>query len=246
MITNPASPVLAPAEMAQDARLEHLLPGAIRKALVHEHPSSYFVLPSTKTLAATTRLVLLVPDGEIDIMQLARFVTRLVELMDVNVHVIGLYNNSRPLRDSVYWEVASLEPLLNSQAARIRAELLSAAQLLAGANKIFQPGDLCLCFEKHQVLRYGLFATPVVSLISRNFEVPVYVIRGWGGKLFSPVRRSLKEVSGWALALGLIAANFAMLLRVYQETSGLSQIVLALGVILISMLGMQALNNWMG
>jgi len=246
MIHNSTSIIVSPDEMIQSNAFGIRLPGEEGQDFVIEHKENYFLLPANETISAARRLVLLVPDGELKAPEFLHLVVSLSAHVAANILVVGVCGRSRKSRENVYWEVARLEPLLVANNLRTSTVLIEEYELSRKWESLFQPGDLCLGFEEHQILRFGWLPTSLVSLISQRMKIPMYVITGFQETIFHPASRPIKEAFGWLLALALIGAHAFLFANVYQQTASLNQMVLAMFATLTTLAGLLILNNWMG
>jgi hypothetical protein len=161
-----AEPSVLAGFLGADARLREELPA-----------SETVLLPAGQRVTSLRRILVLVPDGQIDQEFLVSRVQRLVGSADLDVLYISLSvspdEDWRAFRHLVGLLTASVETGL-----RVRTQLLAKGEWLPVLREIVQSGDLIVCHAEQSPRRWKDPHRTLGWWVASTLNVPVYVLSG--------------------------------------------------------------------
>jgi|SRR4026207_22376 hypothetical protein len=172
------------------------------------------------------RLIVLVPDADLDYAAATRRVWELANELGAHIQFIGL------CKDVV--QESSLRRQLVTMTAMVQDGNTSAkAKIEFGNNWVnvvksnWQVGDMIVCFaERHAGLLYG----PLSQILESNLNFPVYILSG----LYLQKSKSnwLSQVMVWSGFIGIIICFCMLQLKIVQlPEGGFQNILLILSII---------------
>lgn len=161
------------------------------------------------------RLIVLVPESEVDTANAARRVWELAKGMNARVQFLGLCKDAM--------QELSLRRLLATMCAMVRDGRVSAeAKVEIGTNWVetvrsnYQAGDMVVCFAEQRV---GLLHRPLSQILESNLVAPIYILSD-----LYPQRHSqsnwLSEVAAWMGSIGIIISFGILQAQVVQLPEG--------------------------
>lgn len=167
----------------------------------------------------TKRLVVLIPENELDENELARRLWRMAAPGALQVFLLSL--SPEPGSE------AYLRMRLATLASRVRDERVEAGfAFVSGHNwleallPVWQPGDLLVCLEDGRPARWFFPGADLGRRLSEALEAPVYILNGLKmGPSLRQLRRR-KEWLAWAGFLGTLAAFSWVQLLVTRTMTG--------------------------
>jgi hypothetical protein len=155
------------------------------------------------------RLIVLVPDSDLDYAAATRRVWELANELGTRIQFIGLYKDTA--RES------SLRRQLVTMSAMVQDGNVSAeAKVEFGNNWVnvvksnWQAGDMVVCFAEQHA---GLLYRPLSQILRSNLEAPIYILSG-----LYPQNQSrfnmLSLIALWAGLISIIASSFLLQIRI--------------------------------
>ncbi len=189
--------------------------------------NSRLISPVSYTdLAPTRRLIVLVPDADLDYAAASRRVWNLAGEMESHILFIGLCKDAA--------EEPGLRRQLITMAAMVQDREVSAETYIeTGTNWItivkrnYQPGDLVVCFAKQ---RAGLLQKPLSEILQSSLKIPVYIISG----IFfeKPGLNWRSQLTLWAGYAGIVIAFCLLQIRIVQlPRDGFQSVLLLLSIL---------------
>jgi hypothetical protein len=203
------------------------------------------IIPDRFPVVPTRRLVVLVPDGEIDESSLTRRIWQLAVSSNLNILYLGLasqetyvaYQRSR---------LASLASMTSGKEVRAQMSVSTEKSWLKALEKTWRPGDLLVCLESHKIPSAVVWRTPLGELLARSASVPVYLIGGLKIGLAPRQRQWIKEMLVWSAALLLLTAFFGLQVLLDRSSAKpLSTILICLSVF-VELYFLWKINEWIG
>jgi len=140
----------------------------------HQNTSSSLTLAPPSNSGTAQRLIVLVPDADLDYVAATRRVWELATELGTDIQFIGLYKD--PARES------TLRRQLVTMTAMVQDGNVSAeAKVEFGNNWVrvvksnWQVGDMIVCFAEQHA---GLLYRPLSQILRSNLEAPIYVLSG--------------------------------------------------------------------
>src|SRR5688572_2242300 len=170
---------------------------------------------------STHRLIVLIPDADLDHTAATRRVWQLANDLGADIQFIGLYKDV--LRES------SLRRQLVTMTALIQDGKVAAdAKVELGNNWVnvvkanWQAGDMIVCFAEQHA---GLLHRPLSQILRSNLHAPIYIL----SDLYSQRQSQsnwLSEVPAWTGSVGIIISFGILQAQVVQLPEGWFQNVL--------------------
>jgi hypothetical protein len=171
----------------------------------------------------THRLIVLVPDADLNYAAATRRVWQLANDLSADIQFIGLYKDV--LRES------SLRRQLVTMTAMIQdGKIAAEAKVELGNNWVdvvktnWQAGDVIVCFAEQHV---ELLHRPLSQILQSNLHAPIYILSD-----LYPQHRSQSnwrsEVAAWTGSIGIVISFGIMQAQVVQLPEGWFQNVLLL------------------
>ena len=155
------------------------------------------------------RLIVLVPDSDLDYPAATRRVWELANNLNAHIQFIGLCKNE--IQES------SLRRQLIIMTAVVQDGDVSAeAKVEFGTNWVdvvksnWQVGDVIVCFAEQ---RAGLLYRPLSQILRSNLHIPVYILSGLYPKNLSRFNK-FSIIAVWVGFIGIIAGSFLLQIRI--------------------------------
>jgi len=177
------------------------------------------------------RLMVLVPAGDLPVVELAQRIWALATDAGSAVLLVGLADS--PEREpEARRNLAVLQSHTQYETVPVSTRIAHGGDWLAAVRLLKRPGDCVVCFADQQVPA-GLWGyQPLAHALQKQLQVPAVVLTDvWGLDAPRPYSR-WAEAAGWALCLAVIAAFFA--LQAWLTTAvpgGAGSVLLALSVV---------------
>jgi hypothetical protein len=171
-----------------------------------EMEAGRLLLPASQALPPVTRLVVLVPEADLDEATLARHVWKMAAPRQLAVLYLGwsaAADTEAPLRR----RLANLAALTRDDGVVVSARPALGAGWLPALRGVWRPGDLVVAHSEQQVRLWGLVARPLGAALLAALNAPVYVLTGFCP---APVRPALSVAAQMlsGLMFGLVVAVF--------------------------------------
>ena len=164
---------------------------------------------SHSDIELTRRLIVLVPNADLDYAAAMRRVWELAGKWGAHILFIGLSKDIA--------EEASLRRQLVTMTAMVQDGKASAeARVEVGNNWVkvvkscYQAGDVIVCFAEQ---RAGLLYRPLSQILQSNLKIPVYILSGLYAQSSSRFNR-LSLIPLWAGFIGILVVAFLLQIRI--------------------------------
>lgn len=155
------------------------------------------------------RLIVLVPDADLDYAAATRRVWELANNMGAHIQFIGL------CKDEI--QESSLRRQLVTMSAMVQDGNVSAeAKVEFGNNWVnvvksnWQAGDVIVCFAEQ---RAGLLYRPLSQILQSNLDIPMYILSGLYPQNLSRFNKS-SIIVVWMGFIGIMGGSFILQLRI--------------------------------
>jgi hypothetical protein len=189
--------------------------------------NSRLISPDSYTdLAPVRRLIVLVPDADLDYAAATRRVWNLAGEMESHILFIGLCKDTA--------EEPGLRRQLITMTAMVQGGKVSAeAYIETGTNWVtivkrnYQQGDLVVCFAEQ---RAGLMQKPLSQILQASLKIPVYILSGIFWK--KPGLNWRSQVTLWVGHIGIVLAFSLLQFRIVQlPKDGFQSVLLLLSIL---------------
>ncbi|HEX6304831.1 MAG TPA: hypothetical protein VFZ76_11620 [Anaerolineales bacterium] len=202
------------------------------------------IIPDRIPVTPTRRLVVLIPDGDLDHKSLVNRIWELASTSGLNVLFLAL----SPGQNEVAYlrrHLADLAAMTNYGHVGASTKIIVAGNWTQAVAEILHAGDLLVCMAKHRVAYRVLGRKILGELLSSSFNVPVYLL---GGLLIGTSRRRqklIREILAWLVFLAVIAGFSSIQIWIDQGYGKpLSTILLCISVV-FELLLIFIVNEWM-
>ena len=203
------------------------------------------VVPEQAIISPIRRLVVVIPDGDIDESALAQRVWQLASTSVLSV----LYLALSPDYAGVAYQrrrLAALASITSGEGVRALIQVVEGKSWPQALEGVLHTGDLLVCLQNHLVPFRLVGRRALGELLAGAFTVPVYVL----GKLHvgpSPKRHLwLKEMLAWLASLGVMAAFFGVQVWIDQMSRKPASTVLLCFSLLVEVYFIWKVNEWIG
>jgi hypothetical protein len=149
------------------------------------------------------RLIVLVPNLEVDLTAVAHRVWALANATDAHVQFIGLYSDAAQ-EPSLRRELVTMSGMVKDDRVSTEVEAILGNDWVDVVKTHYQAGDLVLCFAEH---RTGLSRRPLSEILQSELNMPVYILSELYPRNDSHSNLPA-QITAWA---GLIAIIFGCL-----------------------------------
>jgi len=194
------------------------------------HAGDFLILPENANVVATRRLVVLVPENELDERALAQRIWSLAAQGPLEVLFLALAPNW-DAEAHLRRRLATLAALTGDRQVDASTQLACEANWVLAVEKVRQPGDLLICYDRHTSDSWRLQRQHLGAYLSTATNVPAYILVGL---VLGPSPRLLnmvRELLALAASLFVIMAFAWLQIRIDQAMDGgLSTLMLCLTV----------------
>jgi hypothetical protein len=191
------------------------------------------LLPQSESLAPIRRLVVLVPDAEVDENRLARAVWALARQRQLPVLFLGMcYTPSAEF--VVRRRLVNLAALTRDREVLVETKFKFDQDWLRVIREFWRAGDLLVCHAELSAPAWGLGRQPLSQRLVSTLQAPVYLLHGFYPNLSQ--RRPDKNTSRVLLASFLtLIVFFGIQVWVDQQTTGWLNTFLLSGLVFIEL-----------
>jgi len=159
------------------------------------------------------RLVVLVPNADLDYAAATRRVWELAGEWGAHILFIGLCNDTLE-ESSLRRHLVTMTAMVQDGRASAEAKIETGSNWVAVAKRNYQMGDLIVCFEEQHA---GLQQKPLTQILQSNLNIPVYLLAG----LYSqkPKLAWFANVIAWSGFIGIILGFSVLQVRIIQLPS---------------------------
>ncbi|MBN1147648.1 MAG: hypothetical protein JXA78_10365 [Anaerolineales bacterium] len=203
------------------------------------------LIPDRIPVTHTQRLVVLIPDGEIDENALARRVWQLAVGMGPKV----LYLALAPGDHQVAYQrrrLAGLAFMTTGNGVRAQTSVSIKNNWPQALEEALHPGDLLICLADHQISDRIVWRRALGEVLAESVAVPVYLLAGLKIGLAPYQRRWIKEMLSWTASLIWMATFFGLQVEIVRSTGGSVSTLLLCLSILVEFYFLWKINEWIG
>ena len=183
------------------------------------------------------RLLVLVPDADLDHAAATRRVWQLADDLGVNIQFIGLCNDEAQ-ESSLRRQLVIMTALVQDGNVSAEAKVEIGNNWVKVVKSNWQAGDLIVCFAEQ---RAGLFR-PLSQIIRANLDLPVYILSGL--YLQSPAKLNVRaSITMWAGFLCILTVSFLLQIRIIALPRDWAQTTLLILSVMVELGLIWAWNN---
>lgn len=188
------------------------------------------LIPANKPLPPARRLVVLVPNADVNEVELAHRIWSLASPRGLEVLFLSLIGEPHE-EPQARRRLATLAAVTRDDWTQIETQLEFSRNWLLTVENLRRRGDLIVCQAEQRIPKWGLGRQPLAQAIVSQLNLPTYVLSGFYPKLPAAQPNRIMSVILGALALLILVGFFALQVQIDRETqAGLSLVLLSLSV----------------
>jgi hypothetical protein len=187
------------------------------------------LIPAEGPLPPARRLVVLVPDADVDESALAARIWSLAEPRQLEVLFLGTTRQAAE-EFRARRRLALIAALTRDRTLRVDSTLALGAGWLEATRSVYEPGDLIVSHAE-LVSRRHLRSTPLAQTLLATVKAPVYVLAGFYPELPQEAPAWLLRLAAWLPPLGLLAVFFAVQARLARSSDWPQTALLYLSIV---------------
>lgn len=182
------------------------------------------IFTEDQSLPPSRRLVVILPDANIDILTLPR---RIWNLAAPDCRQVLLM--IRPCREENEFHarvnLTTLAAIIRDPRVNVQTQFVLGQSLEQAARQCAQPDDVFVCFEEHQVSRF-LRKQRLAEILAQKTPCSIYTLKGTVTELVDPISARLIDFLLLALCLVSLFAFFGLEVWIDRSFAGTPQTVL--------------------
>ena len=158
------------------------------------------------------RLIVLVPDADLDYAAATRRVWELADAMEAHILFIGLCKDPEQ-EAGLRRQLITMTAMVQDGKASAEAIVETGTNWVAIVKRTYQKGDLVICFAEQRV---GFLQKPLSQILQSNLSIPVYIVSG----IFmeNPGLNWRSQITLWTGYAGIVIAFCLLQIRIIQLT----------------------------
>ena len=168
------------------------------------------------------RLVVLVPDADVDE---ARFAAKLWSMASgpgLNIVLLSLVRNT--FREaSVQRRLTTIAAITRDKRTHVEIRLGVGAHWESLIQSIWQTGDLLVCHAEQSKSVFGIGREPLAPVLASTLKVPVYALAGFYPELPPELPEGVRQIFATVPLVAIVTAFFFVLAGIQRLTTGLVQ-----------------------
>ena len=187
------------------------------------------LLHDDEPLPAFRRLVILVPNTDLDEIRLARRVRSMMVPYKASILLLSLVTLEEDLPE--YRRLTNLAAVLRDPLYNVTSKTISRNQWVKEINENPLPGDLLVCLEGHYTPSWGLKNQPVCQALVNRLPCPIYVLHNIAIKEV-PRQALSHRIVGWVVSITIILIFIGFDMRIVQDAAGwISSLLLGMAML---------------
>ena len=167
-------------------------------------PPTFTVFPASfSDLQPVRRLIVLVPESEVDSALAVRKIWELANALESRVQFLGLSKDAEH-EPSVRRQVVTLSAMVGDENIPVESKIEIGNDWLNAVKSEWHEGDVIVCYAEH---RSGLTRRPLSQILESNLNATVYVLGGFHQEVH--MRASwIFNTLAWAGSIAIILGFF--------------------------------------
>ena len=167
-------------------------------------PPTFTVFPASfSNLQPVRRLIVLVPESEVDSALAVRKIWELANALESRVQFLGLSKDAEH-EPSVRRQVVALSAMVGDENIPVESKIEIGNDWLNAVKSEWHEGDVIVCYAEH---RSGLTRRPLSQILESNLNATVYVLGGFHQEVH--MRASwIFNTLAWAGSIAIILGFF--------------------------------------
>jgi hypothetical protein len=188
------------------------------------------LIPADQPLPPAQRLVVLVPNTDVDEVELAHRIWSLASPRGLDVLFLSLIGEAQAELQARR-RLATLAAVTRDDWTRIETRFEMSRNWLEAVEHVWQRGDLIVCHAEQMIPKWGLGRQALAPAIVSCLNLPTYILSGFYPKLPTDRPNRFARVLLGVPPLLLLVGFFALQVQIDRQTQGwLSIVLLSLSV----------------
>jgi len=172
------------------------------------------------------RLIVLVPNADLDYAAATRRVWELADEWGAHILFIGLCKDASE-ESSLRRQLVTMTAMVQDGRASAEANIETGSNWETVIKRNYKTGDLIVCFAEQHA---GLRQRPLIQILQSDLNIPVYVLAGFFSQ--KPTLAWLSNVIAWTGFIGIVLGFSILQARILQlPTDWFQNIALMLSII---------------
>lgn len=182
------------------------------------------IFTEDQPLPPSRRLIVILPDGDIDMVSLPRRIWNLAAPDRRQVLLM-----IRPCREENEYDarlnLITLAAVIRDPHVVVQTQLVLGQSIEQAARQCVQPDDVFVCFEGHQVHRF-FQKHRLAEVLAQKTQHPIYTLKGTVSEKVTPLSAHLIDLLFLLLCMLSLIAFFALEVWIDQNSAGAIQTIL--------------------
>lgn len=188
-----------------------IIRGDMKSIDTHTHA---FVVPpaSLPDLKPASRLIVLVPDLDVDFPAFAQKLKELAKAIESRVQLLGLSRDAAH-EPGIRRRLVTLSAMMEEKDIFVESTVEIGRDWVDAVKSYWREGDVIVCFAEY---RPGFNDKPLAQILERKLAAPIYII---SGLYHEPVRTNSslkKSILGWTGSIALLFGFFVLQVRLME------------------------------
>ncbi len=197
---------------------------------VEQGETAFQIISEDQPLPPSRRLVIIVPDANIDMLSLPRRIWNLAA-PDSRSVLLLIQPSQEEGEFPARMNITTLAATIRDPRVTVQTQLVLGQSLAQAARQCAEPGDVFVCFEEHQVKGF-LKRRRLAEILALATRQPVYTLKGTIAELDSPISARLADILLLTLCLVSLIAFFTVEVWIDRNSAGASQGILQILVVI--------------
>lgn len=184
-------------------------------------PLAHLLIPTDQPLPPAQRLIVLIPDAEVNETEMARRIWRLASPRQLAVVYLGLTPD--PLTEApARRRLTTLAAVTRDEWVNVQTRLVIGSDWCRAVQACWRPGDLVVCQAEHMVPGgfLGIWRRPLGQRLVNALRAPVYLLTGLYESLPMPPARRQARLLSWSIPLLTLIIFFMLQVEIDHQMTG--------------------------
>jgi hypothetical protein len=204
------------------------LPATLPSRLAHQEQAeaASLILTEADPLPPSRRLVVILPDADLDVFALSK---RLWNLAAPERHQVLLLTRPGEAENEYHSRVSltTLASLIRDARVEVQTQVIAGLSLEKAARQYSRSDDVLVCFEEQRIPGF-LKQDRLADVLAQKTHLPVYTLKGSVSETTRSLSARLFDFAWLAICLAVLLGFFALELWIDRNTAGAFHTVLEL------------------
>jgi hypothetical protein len=199
------------------------------------------ILTEDEPLPSSRRLVVILPDADLDVFTVAR---RIWDLATPDCRQVLLLTKPYREENEFYSRVnlTSLAAIIRDPRVVVQTQIVLGMSLAQAAGQYLKPDDVFVCFEEHRVPDF-LKKNRLAEILAQKTHRPVYTLKGPVMEKTDPFSARLIDFVLIAICLASLIGFFALEVWIDRNSTGMFHTLLQIMVVFVEVWVIAAFMN---